>query len=102
MDLAIIRDLCSKSEIEWTMHGAKRLIQRKISAEEVDATIMNGDIIEEYADDFPFPSCLILGITPDEKKLHVVCAVGDNKLWIITAYEPSLVDWESDYRTRRS
>ena len=26
---------------------------------------------------------------------------GDDKLWIITAYEPSLIEWEADFRTRK-
>ena len=101
MDLAIIRRLCSEHKLEWTLHGTKRLLQRKITAEEIDATVMNGDIIEEYADDFPFPSCLIFGITPSGKKLHVLCAVGDDKLWIITAYEPNQIDWDPSFKTRR-
>ena len=102
MDLAIIRWLFAEHMVEWTLHGARRLLQRGITADDIDAAILNGEIIEEYIDDYPFPSCLILGNATSGKKIHVVCAVGFDKLWIITAYEPSQNDWEPDFRIRRS
>ena len=36
------------------------------------------------------------------KPMHVCCAIGDNKLWIITAYYPTEEKWESDYKTRKA
>ncbi|WP_404814599.1 DUF4258 domain-containing protein [Clostridium estertheticum] len=35
-------------------------------------------MIEYYESDYPFPSCLILGITDTHSGVHVVCAVGQN------------------------
>ena len=101
MDIEEIRQLCQAHKIEWTLHVAKRLIQRGISANDIDSSIINGEIIEEYPEDFPFPSYLIMGKTYNNKTLHLVCAIGDSKLWIITAYEPSLTEWEADFRIRR-
>jgi len=63
--------------------------------------MLNGEIIEEYPYDFPFPSYLIMGKTAMDRVLHLVCAIGDEKLWIITAYEPNVVEWETNFRTRR-
>ena len=101
MSISEIRKYCSTRKIEWTLHVAKRLLQRGISANDVEASIQNGSIIEEYPDDYPFPSCLIMGKTATNDVLHVVCSIGDDKLWIITVYEPNLDEWESDYRTRK-
>ena len=101
MNLFELRKLCASHTMEWTQHSAKRLLQRGISADEIDEIIMNGEIIEDYPDAYPFPACLILGKTEKGKQLHIVCAIGEGKLWIITAYEPSLFEWTPDFRTRK-
>ncbi|MCL2693643.1 MAG: DUF4258 domain-containing protein, partial [Oscillospiraceae bacterium] len=62
---------------------------------DVITVIQNGEIIENYPTDYPFPSYLILGLTPKNNHMHTVCGVGDNKLWIITAYFPSPNEWEN-------
>ena len=59
------------------MHAAKRLEQRGISIKDVMNCIMHGEIIEQYPTDYPYPSCLILGVTVDDKFLHTV--IGSNQ-----------------------
>ena len=63
--------------------------------------IRNGSIIEDYPDDYPYPSCLILGYAEDEQPLHLVCGAGEGTLFIITAYRPSPEKWEADWKTRK-
>jgi hypothetical protein len=65
--------------------------------------ILHGEIIEEYPDDYPFPSCLILCILLNKKPLHVVAGFNDcdNTIWLITAYYPSPEKWEADFKTRK-
>ena len=62
---------------------------------------MNGEIIEDYPDDFPFPSCLIFGRTDDGKPIHVYMSDEGSGSRIITAYFPSLEKWQADLRTRK-
>ena len=64
--------------------------------------LLTAEKIRDYADDKPFPSALFLGYFRD-KPLHVVaaCDEASEKAFIITAYEPSLEIFESDYRTKR-
>ena len=38
----------------------------------------------------------------NERSIHVVCSPKENYLAIITAYIPSVDEWEPDLRTRRS
>ena len=97
MDIDTIRQLCSDGLIEWTEHSVIRIIQRGITKQDIEDVLKTGEIIENYPDDYPYPSCLILG---GEKSLHVVCGI-ESKLWIITAYHPDLAKWEDDYKTRR-
>jgi hypothetical protein len=71
--------------------------ERGIRYDDIKEAIQDGEIIEIYPDDYPFPSCLLLG-----NGLHVVCSLGDDILYIITAYWPSLDKWENDGRMRRN
>lgn len=61
---------------------------------------MNGEIIENYPEDYPFPSALVLECK-NGKPMHIVAGIGKNKLWIITAYYPDEKHWSSDYKTRK-
>ena len=40
-----------------------RCQQRNITYEEIKEVIRSREIIEEYPDDYPYPSCLLLGMT---------------------------------------
>ena len=59
-------------------------------------------IIEKYDSDFPLPSVLINGKTSNNRPLHVVIGINsaENKLVIITAYEPGPIMWEDNYSRR--
>jgi hypothetical protein len=62
---------------------------------------MTGEIIEQYPNDYPYPSCLILGNKNTATPLHTVISCNGEKLWIITAYFPSSEKWMDDLKTRR-
>ena len=87
--------------MRWTNHIFVRLVQRNIGTKDVVKTIMEGQIIENYPDDYPYPSCLIIGYTVESKVLHVVCGVGESELWLITAYYPDSAKWSEDFKTRK-
>lgn len=97
-----LKNLCDRKAVRWTMHVLKRLILRNISQDEVIEAIQRGKVIEQYPEDYPFPSCLILGITVAGKYLHVVCGRGNEEVWIITAYYPDPEEWENNFETRRT
>ena len=101
MNIAKIISFCTDENIEVTDHILRRLQTRKIKYSELKEAICNGEIIEDYPDDYPFPSCLILGKTIRERWLHVVVGLSDRKLWFITAYEPDPEKWSEDFRERR-
>ena len=77
------------------------MAQRKINIEDVVCALLNGEIIEQYPTDYPYPSCLALGFSKDNEFLHIVCGVGDGKLWIITAYHPDPNEWTIDFKVRK-
>jgi hypothetical protein len=75
-----------------------RFIHRQIILD----SIQHYEIIEEYPDDKYFPSYLVLSKYQD-KVFHVLFAVDveEKNVRIITAYYPSLNEWEEGYKTRR-
>ena len=92
----------NKSEnIIISLHGQLRMNERCISVDDVINAIDNGEIIEQYPADFPFPSCLVLGISVKGQYIHVVVSLNEGKIYLITVYVPSLDKWESDLKTRK-
>ena len=102
MNIENLRILCTDETIVITDHTVRRIVKRSINYDDIKQVILNGEIIEQYPNDYPFPSCLILGIASDDRPLHLVVGLGDGKLWIITAYYPSLDKWENDFKTRKA
>lgn len=84
-----------------SLHGQIRLNERNISVDDVINAIYNGEIIEQYPDDFPFPSCLILGLSVNNTYIHVVVSMNEGKIYLITAYMPDSDKWETDLKTRK-
>lgn len=101
MDIADLQQLCRDDSIRWTVHVLKRLFMRRISQADAVHAVLRGEIIEQYPDDYPYPSCLILGTTEAGEALHVVCGRGETDVWMITAYHPDPEEWEADLKTRR-
>ncbi len=80
----------------------QRMLERNIEREDIKRVIMEGEIIEYYEDDKPFPSALFFKII-NNRPLHTLSAFDEeqNKVYIITSYEPNLEIFESDYKTRK-
>ena len=61
MNIKIYQKLCAELKILWTQHCLQRMQERDISRLDVKNVIATGEIIEDYPDDYPNPSCLIFG-----------------------------------------
>lgn len=99
MNIDIIKTKVKRNEYDLTIHALKRRIERNISTSLIENAILKGEIIEEYPDDFPYPSCLINGFINNKEPIHIVCAIAE-RLKIITIYRPEDNDWK-DYKVRR-
>ncbi len=100
MNINKMRILCTDETIQMTAHVHKRCRERNITMDEIQRCILHGEIIEDYPNDYPFPSALVLECTIG-KPIHVVAGLSDKYLWIITAYYPDLDKWENDFKTRK-
>ena len=96
-----IKKMVKDGKIRWTNHVIVRLFQRNISQEDIEKALLNGEIIEEYENDYPYPSCLVYGINLNDEVLHIVCGLNEIELWIITAYYPDNIKWEEDLKKRK-
>lgn len=101
LHINIIRNYVFERKIDWTKHCLNRLNKRNILVEDVKYAINNGKIIEWYYNDYPYPSCLIIGYNVKSEILHIVCGISNNLLHMITVYYPNEDKWEEDMKTRR-
>ena len=99
MNLEIYQKLCSESKILWTQHCLQRMQERDISRADVKNGIATGEIIEDYPEDYPNPSCLIFGYNVNGRILHIVAGCDNINIYIITAYYPDTKKFENDLRT---
>lgn len=103
MNIQKIQDYCIQSKMKWYKHALERMQERDISRQDVKNCIVQGEIIEDYPDDFPHPSCLIFGRTMDQKVIHVVVSLDEDQdtIGIITVYYPNVEKFEKDLKTRK-
>lgn len=101
LSIDMLRTLCLEDKIEWSKHALKRLRERHISINDFIQCIMHGEIIKQYPDDRPTPSCLLLGWITADIALHIVVGCDIVYIYAITAYYPDKAEWEPDMKTRK-
>ena len=89
---------CNK--FEYSNHCLFRIIERNIDIDLIEQVIKTGEIINEYPNDKPYPSFLILGLV-DKKPLHVVTAYYRKICIVITAYWPDVGQWKNNFKTKK-
>lgn len=96
-----IKDLVVNNKLIWTRHIIVRLLQRNITQNDIESALLNGEIIENYNEDYPFPICLVYGINTKKEVIHIVCGSNGIDLWLISAYFPEESEWEQDKKIRK-
>ena len=98
---ARIDELNAAEHYAVTEHARIRLYEREITLDDVMCCVSNGEIIEQYENDKPLPSCLVLGMAVRGKFIHIVISRDDEFIYLITAYYHDEQQWNSDFKTRR-
>ncbi len=89
-----IRAAIASGEFELTRHALHRMVERNITAPEIEEAGSSAEIIELYPDDKYSPSALLLGYTDIGRPLHIQVSLVDSlRTKIITLYEPDLEIW---------
>jgi len=100
-DIESIQAMLAGNAIEYTQHFKARIKERDIKHADIRQALLTGEIIEQHPNDEPLPSVLIFGYTKNILPLHIAVSIDDDKIWLVTAYIPSLEIWEPDYKTRK-
>ena len=92
-----------RRKLIFRLHALSRMAQRGFEPEDVRYVLENGTPVEQYPDDFPYPSYLVMSLI-DGRPVHVVAALNDEagETIIITVYEPDQRIWENGFTRRKS
>ena len=98
MDLGEIKVKIRKDEYDLSHHAHVERQAEHITIKEIEGTILNGGVIEQYPKDPRGPSVLIGGKV-GTRNFHVICGKRNDRILVVTVYEPKLPKWV-DYKTR--
>ena len=88
IEIENLRKYFVEDKIFVTEHAAERFRQRGIRISDIRNAINFGEIIEQYSEDYPYPSCLICGKNISGEIIHAVLSDEGTSSRIITAYFP--------------
>lgn len=102
MSITEIVEAIRNNRVRITEHAYEEAQIDTLSFEEIFFSLFQGEIIEDYPTDKPYPSCLILGRNFLGEPIHSVWAYNEENLWVvlITVYRPDTDKW-IDWRKRR-
>jgi hypothetical protein len=90
------------NKIRITDHADEEAQADRLSYDEIFFSVLQGEVIEDYPGDKPFPSCLVHGEIFSGEPVHSVWAYNQENRWavLITVYRPDPERW-IDWRRRR-
>lgn len=102
MDIQDIINAIRNTRIRITDHADEEAQADSLSFDEIFFSVLQGEIIEDYSTDKPYPSCLIYGNSFMGEPIHSVWAYNPKTEWavLITVYRPDPDRW-INWRTRR-
>ena len=82
-------------QVRISDHAKDEAKEDSLFLSDIFFSIHNGEIIEDYPKDKPYPSCLIYGFTEDGRPVHSVWAYNSDKkkAVLITVYKPDSERW---------
>lgn len=95
MNIAYIIEAIRANRVRVTDHADEEAEADQLTFDEIYFSVLNGEIIEDYPNDKPYPSCLIYGRTFGGEPVHSVWAYNEKNLWavLVTVYRPDPNLW---------
>lgn len=101
MGIDWIKKKIKEENYEFSAHAEEERQADKLMVHDVEKSLLEGEILEDYPDDPRGESCLVLGFGEVGVPIHVVCGkTKQGDLRIITVYIPMAPKWINE-RTRR-
>jgi hypothetical protein len=97
IDLAWIQSCVIAQNYRYSRHGDRERQNDALSLDDIEQALLNGRIIEQYADTGRGESCLLVGFTDAGKPVHVVCGRLRMALVIVTVYVPTPPKFKNPY-----
>jgi len=84
-----------RDRLRVTDHADEEAHSENITFDEIFNSILQGEIIEDYPEDKPYPSCLIYGQNSKREPIHSVWGYNLENKWcvLITVYRPDPNRW---------
>lgn len=95
-----IRAHAASANFRVTQHAQQEMVEETITLDETLEAIAAGQILENHPLHRRGPCCLLYGVTPAGRNLHVVCTTAQPVLIIITVYEPLPPKWPTPTQRR--
>ncbi len=95
MNFKEIQKLIKKRNYLFSDHADDERTKDKLTAEEIEQSILSGEVVEERLNDPRGESRLIVGKTKGGKIVHIVIGLRFGKPVIVTNYIPSQEEWIS-------
>ena len=105
LDIDAIQRLVRQGMYEFSIHAQQERLEEDLDVTEIEAALVQGEILEAYPDDPRGESCLVVGYA-GAQPIHAVVGWArttseeGNILRLITVYIPQPPKW-NDPRTRR-
>lgn len=100
--IAVIIKAITENKIKISDHADEEADADELKFDEIYYSVLQGEVIESYPDDKPYPSCLIFGSSFIGDPIHSVWGYNEKTKWvvIITVYRPDPEQW-IDFKKRR-
>jgi hypothetical protein len=109
VNLEALREAVERGLVHVTDHADEEANNDSLSLEEIYESLGSGRVIEDYPEDRPYPSCLVMGYCHQRKQerdaepVHSVWAYNESSGFcvLVTVYRPDSARWSDDYEKRR-
>jgi len=85
MDIDEIKTKMKNNEYIYTLHAETERKSDDLTFYQIEESVINGEILEQYPDTGRGASCLIVGFS-ENIPIHTVCGWRGEKIAIITVY----------------
>jgi hypothetical protein len=103
VNISDIVEAIRSGRVRITDHADEEAEADRLTFDEIYFSVPQGEVIEDYPTDKPYPSCLIYGRTFSGDPVHSVWAYNEQNHWavLVTVYRPDPDRWVK-WRERRS
>jgi len=103
VNISDIIEAIRSGRVRITDHADEEAEADRLTFDEIYFSVLQGEIIEDYPTDKPYPSYLIYGRTFSGDPVHSVWAYNEQNRWavLVTVYRPDPDRWVN-WRERRS